>query len=177
MKRHFFWLCALSLLLLSACGPAPAEEPAPPEPEGPIELESLAVELRRDGVSSQDLARAVRELPELLRAALEAQEVEAGTVTVSVGSSPAAVAQAVGEGGVDVAFLPEADLALLEGPRRILTSGADGMAAVVAPENETLAGEAFASALARALEEVQAAEVGELAFGAQPYALPEDAGD
>ena len=48
MKRYLSWFCALSLLILSACVPAPAEEPAPPETEGPIELESLAVELRRD---------------------------------------------------------------------------------------------------------------------------------
>lgn len=176
MKRYRPILCVLTLLLLAACGPAPAEDSGPPEPEGPMELESLAVEFRREGASSQDLARAVRELPELLKAALKAQGVEAEAVTVTVGSSPASTAQAVREGGVDLAFLPEEDLDALEDPFKILTSGADGMAAIVNPENETLAGEPFASALALALEEVQAEEPGAIAFGAQPYAIPEDAG-
>ena len=38
----------MGALQLGSRLPAPAEEPAPPETEGPIELESLAVELRRD---------------------------------------------------------------------------------------------------------------------------------
>lgn len=174
MKRYLSWFCALSLLILSACVPAPAEEPAPPETEGPIELESLAVELRRDGVSAQDLARAARELPELLKAALADQGVEAGTVTVSVGSSPAAAVQAVSEGGVDLAFLPEAELAVLEeAPRRLLSAvpasgeAPDAMAVIVRPDDETLSGEAFAAALAAAVNGLREEQT---VFGPYDYA-------
>ena len=121
MKR-FAVLWALVLALLTACGQTP-EPPAPPEEAGPIRLASLSVEGSRLGLDSRDLTRAVRELPEALGAALAAQGVEAERVTVTVGSSPEATAQAVREGGVDVAFLPAGDFDALESPPELLLLG------------------------------------------------------
>ena len=143
MKRGLGYLWVLTLVLaLAAC--APAEPPDQPEEEEPLRLESLSVELSRAGLSEEELARTVRELPGTLQEALAAQEVEVETVTVSVGSSPAATAQAVREGGVDLAFFPAEAFAALEQedpPRLILTAG-DGeegaMAAAVRPDGGTL---------------------------------------
>lgn len=161
MKKCLPLLCALLLVLLSAC--APEEGDAPPETgeTGPLALESLSVEISRGELSTEELTRAVRELPEALKAALESQGVEAETVTVSVGSSPAATAQAVREGGVDLAFMTGEDHAALEdAPRTLLSAApepgedpdpAGSMAVLVRPENETLSGKPFAEALAAAV--------------------------
>ena len=109
MRRYLPLLGVLFLLLLSACGPAEGEK-SPEAPEaGPLELDTLAVEVSRGALSTEELTQAVRELPEALKAALADQGVEAEAISVSVGSSPEAMAQAVREGGVDVAFLPAED--------------------------------------------------------------------
>lgn len=156
MKRTLPLLCTLLLLFLSACGPAERDtSPEPPE-TGLLRLESLSVEVSRGELSTEDLARAVRELPEALEAALAAQGVEAETINVSVGSSPSLTAQAVSEGGVDLAFLPAEDFAALENPPRLLLTAGDGeepgaMTAVVRPDDELLSGERFAEALAAAV--------------------------
>jgi len=177
MKRCLLTLCALTLVLLSAC--RPNEEKAPAPEEGPLQLETLSIEVPRTDLTAGDLAQAVRELPEALKTALAAQDVEVGTVTVSVGSSPAATAQAVSEGGVDLAFLPAADFAALEAPPRLILTTGEGdadenaMAAAVRPDGGALEGEAFASALAAAVEEVRAGELGAV-FGPLPYAPAED---
>ena len=77
MRRYRLYLLALTLLLLSACGPA---EPSPePLDEEPIELESLSVEVSRGTLSTDELAQAARDLPEALKAALAEQGVEAET--------------------------------------------------------------------------------------------------
>lgn len=168
MKRHLLFLFVLIAVLLSAC--RPAEQDAPPEPPeaGPLELASLSVEVPRGTLSTEALAQAVRELPEALRAALADQGVEAETVSVSVSSSPAAAAQAVSEGGVDVAFLPAEDFSALENPPRLLlTAGEAGMAAVVRPEDEALSGDAFAQALAAAVNGLREEQP---VFGAEDYA-------
>ena len=176
MKR---WLISLFILLLvlplASCGFGSRESPAPPEPEEPLRLESLSVEIPRSGLSAQDLTQAVRELPEALKDALEAQGVEAEAVTVSVGSSPEATAQAVSEGGVDVAFLAWEDYdALEEAPRLLLSASPasgeapDAMAAIVRPDNEALSGGAFAAALAAAVNGLREEQP---VFGPYDYAL------
>ena len=95
------------------------------------------------------------------------------TVTVSVGSSPAATAQAVREGGVDLAFFPAEAFAALEQedpPRLILTAG-DGeegaMAAAVRPDGGTLEDGDFAVALAAAVNSFLSENP---AFGPYEYA-------
>ena len=156
MKRTLPLLCTLLLLFLSACGPAERDtSPELPETE-PLRLEFLSVEVSRGELSTEELARTVRELPEALRTALAAQGVEAETISVSVGSSPAATSQAVSEGGVDLAFLPAEDLAAQENPPRLLLTAGDGeepggMTAIVSPDREILSGESFAQALAAAV--------------------------
>lgn len=111
-------LACVLLLLLTACGPAaPAEEPEEPEP---LRLEALRLELSRNGLPAETLAQAVRDLPPLLKSALEAQGVAAETVTVSIGASVQAAVQAAEEGGVDVAILPAGAFAALEAPPRLL---------------------------------------------------------
>lgn len=175
MKRCLLSLFALTLILpLASCGFGPAESSAPPEPEGPLRLESLSVEVSRSGLSSQELARAVRELPEPLKDALGAQGVEAGTVTISVGSSPEAMAQAVSEGGVDVAFLQREDYDALEQAPSLLLSALpesgeapDAMAAIVRSDNEALSGESFAAALAAAVNSLREEQP---VFGPYDYA-------
>ncbi len=172
MKKYLALLCALLAVLLCACGPA---EPEPEEEEkGPIERKSLSVEVSRGDLPAEELSRAVRELPKALKAALAEQGVEAETVTLSVGSSPAATAQAAGEGGVDVAFLPAEDFAALENPPRLLLTAGDGeegaMAAIVRPEDEVLSGEDFARALAAAVNGLRAEWP---VFGSYDYAWAE----
>ena len=136
MKHYLCLLCVLSLLLLAACGLQTAEEP--PEPEGSLRLETLAV-------------------------------------TVSVGSSPAAIAQAVSEGGVDLAFLPAEDFAALENAPRLLLTAGEGeepgaMAVIVRPEDEALSAEVFAEALAAAVNELREDQP---VFGPHDYAAAE----
>ena len=170
MRRYLPLLGVLFLLLLTACGPAEGEEsPEPPE-EGPLVLASLSVEVSRGALSTEELARAVRELPEALKAALADQGAEAETVTVSVGSSPAAMAQAVREGGVDVAFLPAEDYASLENPPRLLLTAGDGEGAAMVRPDETLSAERFAQALAAA---VNALREDQPVFGPHDYAWAE----
>lgn len=117
MKKKRLLTLAL-LLLLSAC--APAQTDPPPPPESGFSLASLSVETPRAGLSAQELAQTVQRLPAALKTALATREIEVETVTVSVGSSPAATVQAVRDGGVDLAFLSAEIFSALEDPPRLL---------------------------------------------------------
>lgn len=120
--RRLAALMAL-LMVMSGCG-------AQPEP---VTIETLRVEISKNDQSSQSLLQEVRELPELLKAGFDAiaeeTGVEVGEVTVTVGTSPAATAQALAEGSVDLAFLPAADL---------IRSGGDAVAVLAEAENSGL---------------------------------------
>ena len=106
---------ALAALLLVSClpacgtgaGPTPASSSGVLPADEPIKLETLRLELtRREELSPDTLMYAVQALPQALKTALANHGVEAGTVEVTVGASPAATAQALNEGGVDLAILP-----------------------------------------------------------------------
>ena len=133
------------------------------------------MEVSRGALSTEELTQAVRELPEALKAALADQGVEAEAISVSVGSSPEAMAQAVREGGVDVAFLPAEDYAALEHPPQLLLTAGDGEGAAMVRPEENLSGERFAQALAAAVNTIREDQP---VFGPHDYAWaePEEAG-
>ena len=130
---------ALSLLL-TGCGKketpavsAPAAS-ASVEEEKPLVLEELTVEFLRGSADAATLMQAVKELPQQLQAALAEEGVEVERVSVTMSGSCASTAQAVEEGGVDLAFLPVEELvraqsypqvALLAGEQRMYLYAAD----------------------------------------------------
>ena len=124
MKKLSLLLVLLLLFTLTACRKKEQTPPAPPEPPAPVEedvlrLEELRVEFPRNGLTTQQLTQAVKELPELLRMCFdETGTVEVERVTVTVGSSPASTAQALTEGHIDLAFLP--GTTALDGPEVLL---------------------------------------------------------
>lgn len=103
---------ALLLSLAAGCGktehqPSVPSVPSVQEPDVPVRLETLAVELPRDYALHDDaLLNAVSRLPELLKTALGQAGVEVGTITATVGTSASATCQALSGGTVDLAFLP-----------------------------------------------------------------------
>lgn len=118
------------LLLLSGCRAAPTEEP-----DAPLHLENLAVELSRNGLEAAQLMQAVKTLPEQLQTCLQKNGVEVEHITVSVGTSPAATAQALSDGSVDLAFLPAEDFLAAGTPGTVLLGDAP-QAAIVPGESE-----------------------------------------
>ena len=124
MKKISLLLALALLLTLTACRKKEPETPAPPEPPAPVEenilcLEELRLEFPRSGLGKDQLAGAVKELPELLKTYFEETgTVQVERVVVTVGSSPASTAQALEEGHIDVAFLP--GTAALDGPAVLL---------------------------------------------------------
>ena len=132
MKKLSLLLALAMILTLVGCKPKEEPEPAPVEPveEEPLRLEEVAVEFPRNGLSTQQLTDAVKTLPDLLKTCFdETGLVEVERVTVTVGSSPAATAQALKEGHIDLAFLPaevfaeEGGGAVLLADARILNDG------------------------------------------------------
>lgn len=107
MKKLSLLLALILLLGLSACGRQEPEGEAPPAEETPLRLETLTVEISKGNLGTAQLAAAVKELPETLQAYFaDTGEVEIGAVSVTVGSSASATAQALAEGHVDLVFLP-----------------------------------------------------------------------
>lgn len=141
MKRLFPLLLAAAVLL-TGCGrraeTPPSQTEPPPETdlpgeqegisrENPLHLESLRIEIsRREGVSPERLMEAAGTLPELLRAALADYHIQADTVQLTIGSSPAATVQALNSGGVDLAILPAEVLAGQETAAAVLLASGPG---------------------------------------------------
>lgn len=129
--RYRALAAVLALTLLSACGTAGngsgsaavSDQP----PEEPLVLDTLALEVP----SGTDTALA-RTFAEALPGEMAKYGVEIASVELSFGTSPAATAQALAEGGVDLAFLPAADFLRYGGGRAILADGE----AVTLPETE-----------------------------------------
>ena len=124
MKKRILLMMLAAALLLGGCRkqePAPQPQPEQPPEKPPAEstempkdtvlrIDELCIELSRGSSSTEELAAAVRTLPGWLEERFaQAEDLEIGSVRVSVGTAPAATAQALTEGKVDLAFLPAAD--------------------------------------------------------------------
>ena len=119
MKCRVF-AAALAALLLTGCGSRGESGSASSQeaPEEPVVIGTLALELPAGG--DADAARAFADsLPE----AMAALGVEIGQVELSFSPSPAATAQALAEGGVDLAFLPVEDFLAGGGGQAVLADG------------------------------------------------------
>lgn len=107
-------LAAVIALVLSACGrgnadPSAASASTDLNTDGGVwTRETLRLELMRDAADAETLMQAMRTLPDVLSAALRERGVEIGTVSVTVGASPAASMQALSAGSVDLAVVPGA---------------------------------------------------------------------
>ena len=99
-KRALAAALILSAALLTSCRRAETPSSSSP-PEDPPQIQTLSIELPRELDSSAGES-AMERLPELLtRAGAETEE-----VCVTFGTSHGATAQALEDGGVDLAFLP-----------------------------------------------------------------------
>ena len=114
MKRRTL-AAMLAALLLPGCGTAGS---ASSSQEAPIVIETLALELPAGG-DTQAAQAFADSLPE----AMAALGVEIGRVALSFSPSPAAAAQALAEGGVDLAFLPVEDFLAGGGGQTVLADG------------------------------------------------------
>ena len=117
----------LALALLPACGQENDPEPSVQEPPAQenAQRETLRLELTRSVADEDTLMQALRTLPELLPAALAEQGVAVGRVETTVGASPAASAQALNDGSVDLAVLPGTVFAELGGEAVPLLTAAE----------------------------------------------------
>lgn len=116
MKKKSVLLLLILLLVLSGCRKREPEPEAPVVPEQPpvtdqteteqSALREIHVEISRNGLSPQQLADAVKTLPELLKTCLQEAGAEVETVKVTVGTSAAATAQTLAAGNIELAFLP-----------------------------------------------------------------------
>lgn len=110
MKNHLLPLLLLPVLLLAGCREGPASSAGSGDPgasslpEEPLIVENLAVELPRD-LDTASARAAMEGLPALLAP----HGVTVGQVSVTFGTSYAATAAALDQGGVQLAFLPAAD--------------------------------------------------------------------
>ena len=129
MKRRVF-AAALAALLLTGCGSRGESGSASSQeaPEEPVVIGTLALELPAGG--DADAARAFADsLPE----AMAAFGVEIGQVELSFSPFPAATAQALAEGGVDLAFLPAEDFLRAGGGQAILADGEPDASGTLTP--------------------------------------------
>lgn len=126
-KRTTLLAALLALALLPACGQGSGPEPQVQEPPAREEMqrETLRLELTRSAADEDTLMQALRMLPELLPAALAEQGVAVGRVETTVGASPAASAQALNDGSVDLAVLPGTVFAELGGEAVPLLTAAE----------------------------------------------------
>lgn len=150
MKKLSLLLALILLLGLTACGRREPESGTPPAEEGPLRLETLTVEISKGTLGTEQLAAAVKELPQVLKDFFtDTGAVEIGEVSVTVGSSASATAQALAEGHIDLAFLP-AEPFLRDG---------GGAAALLADAQQPQSGDGFREAGVTAL----------IRAGATPY--------
>lgn len=136
-KRTLLLLLALLMLLTGCRRNEPVEEKPQPEqpPENPpveevvnqcLQIDELRIELTRGASSTGALAEAVKILPGLLETYFsDAEDLEIGQITVTVGASPAATAQTLAAGNINLAFLPAEDYLLYGTGSNVLYADAD----------------------------------------------------
>ena len=138
MKKLSLLLALMLLLTVSGCkrkNEAPEEEAEIPPaeesvesetPAEPLVLETLRVEISRNAADTALVIRAAKELPELLQTYFgEANtSVEIKSVSVTVGTTPAATMQSLNGNGIDLAFLPAETFALSDGEACVLLGNA-----------------------------------------------------
>ena len=131
MKRRAL-AAMLAALLLPGCGTAggdPGSASSSQEAlEAPVVIETLALELPAGG-DTQAAQAFADSLPE----AMAALGVEIGRVALSFSPSPAAAAQALAEGGVDLAFLPVEDFLAGGGGQAVLADGESDTSRTLTP--------------------------------------------
>ena len=127
----------------------PAPKPQQGE-ETPALVKELAVELVVTWQASDQLLSRLEELGRLLQAAIAEQGRDVERVTVTISTAGGITADALTQGGVDVAFLPGEDyLSCGDGVCAVLTGG-DEPAAVVAAAGKNLDAD-FCAVLEKAL--------------------------
>ena len=134
-KRVWLLVMMLIVMVLVGCqkeeGTEPVVVPEPPVEEGPLEIETLTVEISKGGLDAETLMAAVKALPELLERYFAETDVKIGSVKVTVGASPADTAKALAEGCIQLGFLPA---------ESFLSYGGEG-AALFADAQKTALGE------------------------------------
>ena len=129
MKRRAF-AAMLAALLLTGCGSRGESGSASSQeaPEERVVIGTLALELPAGGD-----AEAARAFARILPETMAAFGVELGQVELSFSPSPAAAAQALAEGGVDLAFLPAEDFLRAGGGLAILADGEPDASGTLTP--------------------------------------------
>ena len=173
MKTRIWIIFLAAYLLLAGCRRAeiaPPAAPAPPldtpapeirqdEEIPPVALERLTVEV---AVAWEDADRMLAQLEELSRLLEDALAASGCTIeepaTVTIGTAGGITAQALQDGGVDAAFLPEGDFAEIEGGADMILACPDiGMVAAVSAAKPAL-DQAFQNCFAKALAETEAGQ-------------------
>ena len=149
--RGLAWLLAALCLLLTGCqkdrpapdeapsspalAPTPVMEPDEPPEEGPqvVSLDRLSVEVVVDWEDADRILSSLEELSRLLGDALGERDCFVDEAAVTIGTAGGITAQALGDGGVDAAFLPLEDLAEMEDGKavQVLESAERGLALAV----------------------------------------------
>ena len=173
-------LCAVSLTLLCACAdaapPPPQDDPPaaelpqestqtpPPSsaetevPAGPIVLDSLTFEVVTDWSDSNRLLSDLKDLPQLLKDCLAEQNCQVNEVRVTISTAGGLTADALDNGGIDLALMPAADFLSCNTDARALLTTDDTPCTVVlavSAANGNLT-ETFDTALTAGLLETEA---------------------
>lgn len=152
-------LCLAALLLLSAVGcgsrqgvSSSSEEPSSSSEEPAaqaITIDRLSVELSRTGTDTDPAA--AEQLAALLQKELADGGVTVNRITVTFGTSYSATAEALSQGGVQLAFLPATDLILSGGDAVPLLAAAEPALSNDSTEPADWNGDGHATAVASGL--------------------------
>lgn len=182
MKRITVLLCAalVCIWLLSACGiqnqtqqnnpaPPPVNEQTPStdikeevadtgsEKEAPISIDHLAVELVAEWEQGDRFLSELKNLSQLLKDSLLARGYQVDEITITISTAGGFTADALNNGGVDLAFLPAVDfITCSEEVLAVLTTDEE-ICSLVTAVNRQKDGldDAFCAALAQALLETE----------------------